>query len=219
MSGHIVPFCEQFHQLIYADEDILIVNKPNGLLSVPGRLPENNDSLISRVQVTHPDALIVHRLDCETSGLMVLALHSESHKKMSALFAERKVEKEYTAVVYGKLKTTEGEINLPLICDWPNRPKQKVCFNEGKKSLTRYQLVDEDIQQNTSRVSLKPQTGRSHQLRVHMAELGHPILGDEFYAHPQAFNMAKRMLLHATQLNFSHPISGENMQFCAEAEF
>lgn len=169
------------------------------------------------MQEEFPTAKIVHRLDCETSGLLVLALNDESHRQMSKLFADRKIEKRYIAEVYGHPEEDNGEITLPLICDWPNRPRQKVCDEQGKSALTYYQVLSRGEQ--TSHVQLTPHTGRSHQLRVHMAELGHPILGDEFYAHKQAFSMADRMRLHAQRLAFEHPITSQALDFEMPADF
>ena len=214
-----MPFCPHQHQTLYVDEHIIVVAKPHGLLSVPGRLKENSDSLVSRVQVEYPQALIVHRLDCETSGLMVLAMNAQCHKQLSAQFANREVEKGYIAVVAGMPKTAKGSIDLPLICDWPNRPRQKVCHEDGKPSLTHYEVLAQDPIDHSSRIALTPHTGRSHQLRVHMAALGHPILGDEFYADEDSFNKVSRMLLHAQTLSFTHPISGEMLNFEHPAEF
>ena len=219
MSSHIVPFCPREHRELFNDEHILVVSKPHGLLSVPGRLPENHDSLISRVQQKCPEALIVHRLDCETSGVMVLAKHPESHKLLSQSFANREVEKHYIAEVDGLLETSSGSVDLPLICDWPNRPRQKVCQQTGKASLTNFERLSLDTQANTSRVKLTPHTGRSHQLRLHMAAIGHAIIGDEFYASKAAFAKAERMLLHAEGLSFRHPFSQENLSFFDAADF
>lgn len=219
MSSHIVPFCQQQHRTLYSDEHLIVVSKPNGLLSVPGRMVENSDSLISRVQAQTPEARIVHRLDCETSGIMVLARTAECHKQLSNLFANREVEKQYIAVVQGRLSSTSGSIDLPLICDWPNRPRQKVCHEDGKASLTHYQLLSHDNNADTSRVLLTPHTGRSHQLRVHMAALGHAILGDEFYADSETFAKATRMLLHAQTLAFKHPVTEQALNFTDEANF
>lgn len=218
-SAFIVPFCEQQHEVIFADEHLLIVNKPNGLLSVPGRLAENKDCLISRVQQQYPTASMVHRLDCDTSGVMVIALHKDCHVALSRLFEQRKTQKSYTAIVYGQLEQTQGQIELPIICDWPNRPKQKICFDDGKKALTYYDVIHYDAAANTSRVKLTPFTGRSHQLRIHMAEIGHPILGDDMYAHAKAYKMNKRMCLHSTHLAFTHPFTHKELNFTIEPEF
>lgn len=219
MSSHIVPFCQQQHQTLYVDDHLIVVMKPNGLLSVPGRLIENSDSLVTRVQESYPEARIVHRLDCETSGIMVLALTAECHKQLSALFANRQVEKGYIAVVAGLPEQLQGSIDLPLICDWPNRPKQKVCHEDGKPSLTHYKVLSQDTNDQTSRIALTPHTGRSHQLRVHMAAIGHSILGDEFYADNETFKKSARMLLHAERLSFIHPVTEAVMAFEHSAEF
>jgi tRNA pseudouridine32 synthase/23S rRNA pseudouridine746 synthase len=188
--------------LIYADDDILVVNKAPDLLSVPGRGPDKQDCLIHRVQAVYPDALAVHRLDMATSGLLLMARGAAMHRQLSMLFQERQIAKRYIAVVAGQLAAETGEINLPLICDWPNRPRQMVSFEIGKPSLTRYRLLGFDVSSNSSRVELEPITGRSHQLRVHMAALGHPILGDDLYGSETS---APRLLLHATKLSFPMP--------------
>lgn len=198
-------------QLFHADEDILVVDKPTLLLSVPGRGPEKQDCLVSRLTEEHGEVLVVHRLDWETSGLMVLARNKAAHRNLSIQFQEREVSKQYIAVVYGYLDEERGEVDLPLICDWPNRPRQMVDLEKGKPSLTRWQLLEKG--DNRSRVLLSPVTGRSHQLRVHMLSLGHPILGDPLYATGEALKMAERLLLHATALGFRHPVTGEAMAF------
>ena len=202
--------------LIYADSDILVVNKAPGLLSVPGRGPDKQDCLIHRVQAVYPDALAVHRLDMATSGLLLLARGAPMHRQLSMLFQERQVAKRYIAVVAGQLTTETGEINLPLICDWPNRPRQMVSFEIGKPSLTRYRLLGFDALSNSSRVELEPITGRSHQLRVHMAALGHPILGDDLYG---SASSAPRLLLHATMLSFPLPGSDQWQRFESPPDF
>ncbi|MEN9482046.1 MAG: hypothetical protein RLZZ298_3441 [Pseudomonadota bacterium] len=202
--------------LIYADSDILVVNKAPGLLSVPGRGPDKQDCLIHRVQAVYPDALAVHRLDMATSGLLLLARGAPMHRQLSMLFQERQVAKRYIAVVAGQLATETGEINLPLICDWPNRPRQMVSFEIGKPSLTRYRLISFDSLSNSSRVALEPITGRSHQLRVHMAALGHPILGDDLYG---SASSAPRLLLHATMLSFPLPGSDQWQRFESPPDF
>jgi tRNA pseudouridine32 synthase/23S rRNA pseudouridine746 synthase len=207
---YIVKPCTDKVETLYTDEDLLLVNKPSGLLSVPGKHPANKDCLATRVQQQYPSARIVHRLDMDTSGIMVLALNTDSHRALSRLFAERKVTKEYEANVFGTLSESRRLIDLPLICDWPNRPRQKVDFQHGKSAQTWVQKVSQHAD-GWTRLLLTPVTGRSHQLRVHLAEIGHPILGCEFYAHPQAVGMANRLQLHATKLEFAHPNSGEKI--------
>jgi len=205
------PPSEPFLTVVYVDDALLVLDKPSGLLTVPGRDPAHNDSLASRAQQRYPDALIVHRLDMDTSGLVVMARGKEMHRQLSILFQNRQVEKSYLARVWGEPDGEAGEVDLPLICDWPNRPKQMVDFAVGKPSLTQWQKLSSDG--NSCLLELTPVTGRSHQLRVHMQALGHPILGDPFYAHPAALAAAPRLLLHAAMLSFTHPASGERMLF------
>lgn len=201
---------------LFADAHLLVVSKPSGLLSVPGRGEDKADCLVARLQTEFPGALIVHRLDMSTSGLMLLARDAESHRLLSRQFETRAVEKRYEAMVEGCLAQDRGEIDLPLITDWPRRPLQKVDFEIGKPSLTHYAVLERDAASQRTRVALMPHTGRSHQLRVHMASLGHPILGDELYGHAVS---APRLLLHATTLQFTHPHSGEALRFHEDAPF
>ncbi|MCC5851349.1 MAG: RluA family pseudouridine synthase [Alkalimonas sp.] len=206
-----LPWLEILHQ----DEDILVLNKPNGLLSVPGKAPEHQDSLSLRVQRVFPTARVVHRLDMATSGLLVMALHLESQRHLNRQFAERQVTKRYLAWVEGKLAVQQGSIDVPLICDWPKRPQQKVCFTSGKQACTHFKLLQQT--ESSSKVGLYPVTGRSHQLRVHMQWLGHPILGDKFYGRGQ--KSADRLMLHAEHIAFSHPGSGLKVSFEQAAGF
>jgi tRNA pseudouridine32 synthase / 23S rRNA pseudouridine746 synthase len=204
--------------LLCQDEFLVVVNKPAGLLSVPGRGADKTDSLVTRVQAQLPDALIVHRLDRDTSGLLVLARGAEMHRLLSMAFAAREVSKRYVARVSGKPLEAQGEINLPIIVDWPNRPKQHVNYATGKHSLTRYSLLSHDEANNTSLLELEPVTGRTHQLRVHLSEIGHPILGDTLYGGEVA-HAAERLLLHARLLSFTHPFSNAPLQFICEPPF
>lgn len=206
-------------ELIHADPAFLIVNKPSGLLSVPGRGAEKQDCLISRVQCDYPDALIVHRLDCDTSGLLVLARGKTVHRQLSIAFQNRSVDKRYIALIDGKLEPDAGIVDLPLIVDWPNRPLHIVDFKIGKPSQTRYRVLDYDAALDHARVELIPETGRTHQLRVHMQALGHPILGDSLYAKDKTHTGADRLLLHAEYLSFDHPHSGERLEFLCPADF
>ena len=208
-QDYIVPPCKAQLEILYADQALLLVNKPSGLLSVPGKHPANRDCLITRLLGDYPEARIVHRLDLDTSGLMVVALNADCHRQLSRQFEQRQVEKGYEAVVFGNLESDEGEIDMPLICDWPNRPKQKVDWQQGKPAQTRYRVLRREP--DRSLLQLRPVTGRSHQLRVHLMAIGHPILGCDFYAHPEALAMAPRLLLHATELSFTHPQSGEQV--------
>lgn len=207
--------------LVYRDEWLVVANKPAGLLAVPGRGADKQDSLASRVQAEFPDALIVHRLDMATSGLLVLARGKEMQRRLSHLFRERLVTKCYVAVVAGRLGPPAGEIDLPLICDWPNRPRQKVDFETGKPSLTRYRVLGYELDERgtaVSRVELEPVTGRTHQLRVHMAAVGHPILGDALYGGDFG-GSAARLLLHARSLCFAHPLTKETLALTCEPPF
>lgn len=205
--------------LIYQDDALLVLNKPSGLLSVPGRGPHKQDSLLTRVRNRFPDAECVHRLDMETSGLMVIALGKAVQRALNKLFQQRRVRKHYIAVVDGHVDPPAGEIHLPLVCDWPNRPLQKVDHTLGKPSTTRFRVLHHDPLKQTTRVGLQPETGRSHQLRVHMQALGHSILGDRLYASVQVGGKAPRLLLHASALAFPHPSGGHATSFYCQAPF
>jgi tRNA pseudouridine32 synthase/23S rRNA pseudouridine746 synthase len=202
-------FCESEIELIYQDDYFLVVNKPAGLLSVPGRGLDKQDCLSARVQQKYSDALVVHRLDMATSGLMIFARGVEMQRQFSAIFSERKIEKTYLAEVAGQLSLASGEIDFPLLADWPNRPLQKIDWQQGKQSLTRYQLISYDIDSNSSRLYLYPVTGRTHQLRVHLNAINHPIMGDVLYGGRSAL----RLMLHATELRFTHPVNHQPLNF------
>lgn len=211
------PPLSPYLSVLYHDDDVIVVNKPSGLLSVPGKAPEHRDSLITRIQRVYPEARIVHRLDMATSGVMVVAQHKDSHRQLSRQFELRQTAKRYFARVAGVPAQSSGSVDLPLICDWPNRPKQKVDFESGKPALTHYKVVQRDATE--ALVALIPITGRSHQLRVHMLELGHPILGDRLYGTPSVIASAPRLQLHAETLSFTHPANGKRMQFSAPLPF
>ena len=187
--------------IVYCDDKLLAVSKPAGLLSVPGRTPEKKDCLESRVQERFESARIAHRLDMETSGIMLFALDPGTLKHCSWQFEQRKTKKSYIARIAGLIEQDSGEINLPLRCDWPNRPKQMVDHEQGKHAQTFWEVIDRE--ENATRVRLTPITGRSHQLRVHMLSIGHPILGDDLYAPPQ--HKQGRLQLHAEKLEICHP--------------
>lgn len=206
-------------ELIHQDAALLVLNKPSGLLSVPGRGADKQDSLLTRARNRFADAECVHRLDMETSGLMLLARGKQAQRALNRLFQQRRIDKQYVAVVDGKVEPRVGEIQLPLRCDWPNRPRQKVDFAQGKASLTRFSVLSHDADHYTSRVALQPKTGRSHQLRVHMQSLGHSILGDRLYASPETRRRAPRLLLHANALAFCHPLTGRQSHFYSHAPF
>ncbi|WP_404828148.1 pseudouridine synthase [Fluctibacter corallii] len=203
--------------ILYQDDDIVVLDKPSGLLSVPGKALEHKDSLQGRVQRVLPTATVVHRLDMATSGVMVMALNKDAHRHISRQFELRQTAKRYRARVFGEVAENSGEIDLPLICDWPNRPKQMVDFERGKPAKTRWWKVHATARETL--VDLEPVTGRSHQLRVHMLSLGHPILGDRLYAHEDALAMAPRLQLHACMLSFSHPRSGDTLTFESDCPF
>ncbi len=194
---------------VHVDDALIAIDKPAGLLSVPGRGEDKADCAATRVQAEFPDALTVHRLDMATSGLLLFARGKVMQRALSGLFERGEMAKRYIAEVWGRPDPGEGEINLPLVTDWPRRPLQKVDWDTGKPSVTRYETLSSSG--NTSRMQLTPLTGRSHQLRVHLAEIGHPILGDEFYAHPDALAARSRLALHAAALRFMHPGTGEAM--------
>jgi len=208
-SVYLVPHSQEEIRILHEDEDLLLVRKPDLLLSVPGRHPANKDCLITRLRETWPGASIVHRLDLDTSGIMVIPLNKISHSHISRQFQDRKVAKSYVAVVYGNFEEDTGMVNLPIAGDWPNKPKQKICQQSGKYALTRFSIIERFP--DRTRLLLEPETGRTHQLRIHMSSIGHPILGCDMYAHEKALGMASRLMLHATTLSFIHPTSGERL--------
>lgn len=202
--------------VLHEDAEVLLVDKPAGLLSVPGKGPHLVDCLLSRVQEAFPDALLVHRLDRDTSGVMIFALTAHAQRHLGLQFEKRITKKTYVARVWGVPKEKTGTVDLPLIVDWPNRPRQKVCFDTGKPAQTDWRVVKAEGQ--TARLRLQPHTGRSHQLRVHMQALGHPILGDPFYASGPARDFP-RLMLHSEELRFKHPQGGRSMKIRAAAPF
>lgn len=215
----IVPFCEREIGIVHADAHIIVVDKPYGLLSVPGRDPANRDCVPSRLHREFGELRIVHRLDFDTSGLMILARDSDTHRHLNRQFEQRQVDKYYEALVWGVPAEDDGRIDLPICVDWPNRPKKIVDYENGKPAQTLYKVIDRDIENNIARVELQPITGRSHQLRVHLAEIGHPILGCPFYAHDAAKHAYSRLTLHAKQLELIHPATGSRMIFKAPVPF
>ena len=206
-TPYLVPHSTEEIAVLYEDEHLLLVRKPHLLLTIPGRHPLNRDCLIERLRRDYPGASIVHRLDLDTSGIMVIPLNRACHAHISRQFQERRVQKAYHAVVYGALAQDAGDIELPIATDWPNRPLQKICHERGKYALTRFAVLQRGA--DRTRLLLRPRTGRSHQLRIHLATIGHPILGCDLYAHEQALGMSPRLLLHATQLAFEHPFTGQ----------
>ena len=212
------PPIDPWLSILHQDDHIVVVNKQPGILSVSGNKPQFIDSIIHRLQQKYSYVESVHRLDMATSGIMVAALSKLADRDIKKQFRERIPKKTYIAVVHGHLEQDTGQVELPLICDWPNRPRQMVDLENGKHALTEYQVISRN-ENNTTRVKLFPFTGRSHQLRVHMQAIGHPILGDKFYAHPEAFSMSQRLLLHAQSLTINHPKTGKSMTFTCESDF
>ncbi len=204
--------------ILYQDDDLLIVDKPANLLTVPGRGIDKQDCLIHRLKNHFPNARIVHRLDMATSGVVVIALNHPAQAGMGKLFEKRQVQKTYIAVVAGKI-IPSGNVDLPLICDWDNRPKQKVDHEYGKPAQTTFKRLSHDETNDTSIVELTPLTGRSHQLRVHMLAIGHPILGDYFYAPTAIKGASERLLLHAKHLQFMHPITNDELSINTTTPF
>ena len=205
-------------KILYEDTDLVVIEKPAGLLSVPGRLPEHHDSAYFRVLDKFPNAKITHRLDMATSGILMFAKHRDAEVAVSKMFQARTVQKNYIALVQGQL-LGEGSVDVPLITDWENRPRQMVHFELGKPAKTLYQALSYDTEQAITRVLLTPITGRSHQLRVHMMHIGHPITGDKIYHPEPSRSPLKRMALHASYLAFTQPLSGEQVEIQGNVPF
>jgi tRNA pseudouridine32 synthase / 23S rRNA pseudouridine746 synthase len=225
LSESKLPNVQDF-DLIYEDSALLVFNKPSGLLSVPGKGPEKADCLRTRVQQVYPEALTVHRLDMSTSGILLMARSAELHRKLSIAFQDREVKKRYVAVVDGHVKRSLENpsqewqlIDKPIATDWINRPLQKIDLVEGKPSQTHYKVLSYDAATNSTSVELAPITGRTHQLRVHLQSLGHPILGDHLYASPDIQAKSARLLLHASSLTINHPITGLAIEWQCAAPF
>ncbi|MBZ9612260.1 pseudouridine synthase [Rheinheimera maricola] len=214
---HYAPPTSPYLDILYQDNALVVFNKPSGLLTVPGKAPEHKDSLEYRARLVWPGIRVVHRLDMATSGIVIMALTADSQRELNRQFQQRLTEKHYIACVAGLVEADIGSIDLPLICDWPNRPKQKVCYQYGKASLTHYQVLSRDGK--NSRLKLTPITGRSHQLRVHLQWLGHAILGDKFYADTANMALAHRLQLHAEKLVIIHPETGDSLQFVVQSPF
>ena len=203
--------------ILYIDDDVLVVNKPSGLLSVPGKELKHHDSLELRVKIEYPNSFLVHRLDMDTSGVIIFALSKSTQRSLNLQFEKRIVKKLYEARVFGNITEDNGFIDLPLIVDWPNRPLQKIDAKEGKSALTHWQVLDREG--DVTRVALMPETGRTHQLRVHMMSLGHTILGDRFYGNVAEINLANELQLHAKDLMIIHPKNGKKITFKAPLPF
>lgn len=202
--------------VLHEDAQLLVLNKPHGLLSVPGKGPHLADCLLARAQAAFPDTLLVHRLDRDTSGVIIFGLTPHAQRHLGLQFEKRQARKTYVARLAGLLTPKTGNVDLPLIVDWENRPRQKVCAETGKPAQTEWRVLRQG--DGETRVRLMPRTGRSHQLRVHMLALGHPILGDPLYA-TGADAEYDRMMLHSEELRIKHPDGGVSMKFRAPAPF
>lgn len=198
---------------LHVDDGLIVVDKPSGLLAVPGRGADKQDCLAARVQARWPDVLVVHRLDQATSGLMLFARGPDAQRRLARCFEERAVDKRYVAVVAGRVAGGSGCIDLPIAADWPRRPLRCIDAAHGRPSQTRWQVIEHDPTGERTRLALDPVTGRTHQLRVHLLAIGHPILGDTLYAPPAVQALAPRLLLHAQGLAFPHPVTGEALRF------
>lgn len=219
MEFYYNPPITPWLDILYQDDEIMVVNKPAELLSVPGKGAELHDSILTRIHWEFPEAETAHRLDMSTSGILLIALTKDAERELKRQFRERETDKRYIADVAGIMEEDGGVINLPLICDWEKRPRQKVCFDRGKAAVTEYRVLYRDPIQQYTRVELTPITGRSHQLRVHMLAIGHVILGDRFYASGGDFTARSRLALHASELRFQHPQTAKTLHFQAPLQF
>jgi tRNA pseudouridine32 synthase/23S rRNA pseudouridine746 synthase len=210
------PPIEPWLTVLHADDDIVVLDKPSGLLTVPGKDPALADSLEARVRAKWPTATVVHRLDKDTSGILLMALNKKALGFLGSQFEHRRTTKSYVARVWGVIEDDQGVVDLPLATDWESKPRQRVDFERGRASRTAWQVIARE--DKVTRVQLIPHTGRTHQLRVHMMTIGHPILGDEFYATGEALAAADRLQLHAEELGFTHP-NGTPMRFVSPAPF
>lgn len=210
------PPLDPYLSLIYRDADLLVFDKPSGLLSVPGRHPALSDSLLTRVQKEFSRALIIHRLDKDTSGVVLMSLNRKAHAFIAAQFEGRTTSKTYIAEVWGRVSEIEGVVDLPLAIDPDNKPRHRVDSAGGKPAQTRWKVMSHA--ERTTRLQLFPLTGRTHQLRVHMKAIGHVIVGDEFYADGEALSFSDRLRLHAESLSFRHP-DGTDVTFAAPVPF
>lgn len=202
--------------ILHDDHEVLLVDKPSGLLSVPGKGEHLADCLIARVQAVYPQALLIHRLDRDTSGVMIFGLTPHAQRHLGLQFEKRQTKKTYVARVAGQISEKTGTVDLPLIVDWPNRPLQMVDHENGRQAVTDWRVVRSNADE--TRVRLMPKTGRSHQLRVHMLAIGHPILGDPFYATGPARDYP-RLMLHSETFQFRHPDGGQGMRITAKSPF
>jgi len=207
----IVPVCHENIELLYQDEHLLLINKPSVLLTLSGKHPLNKDSVHFRLVKEFPTATVLHRLDLGTSGILVVALNKAVNAHIGRQFQARTIDKSYMALLQGHLADDEGCIELPIAKDRPNFPLQKICYESGKMAVTHFQVIERLQEPFATRVMFRPVSGRTHQLRIHSREIGHPILGCDLYGSDESFAMAERLMLHATGLEFDHPVSGERI--------
>lgn len=215
----IVPVCDDDIEVLYQDQYLLLINKPASLLTLSGKHPLNRDSVHFRLVKDFPAATMLHRLDFGTSGILIVALNKEINAHIGKQFQTRQVAKTYTALLYGHLAEDEGEIDLAIAKDKPNFPLLKICHDTGKKAVTHYQVIERLQTQYATRVQFTPITGRTHQLRIHSSAIGHAILGCDLYATDTAFSMAPRLMLHATNIEFTHPVTDERIHGVSECPF
>ena len=215
----IVPVCNEEIDILYHDQYLLLINKPAGLLTLSGKHPLNKDSVHYRLVKEFPTATMIHRLDFATSGILAVALNKEINAHVCKQFQERTVFKTYTAILYGHITEDSGTIEFPIAKDKENFPLQKICFETGKIAQTNFQVIERTSSRFSTKVIFTPITGRTHQLRIHSREIGHPILGCDLYASDEAFFMSKRLMLHATQLEFNHPVSGKELKGLSPCPF
>jgi tRNA pseudouridine32 synthase / 23S rRNA pseudouridine746 synthase len=215
----IAPVCHEDIEILYQDEHLLLINKPTGLLSLSGKHPLNKDSVHFRLVQDFPTATMLHRLDFGTSGIMVVALNKQINGHITKQFQARSIAKTYTALLHGHLADDEGVIDFPIAKDKPNFPLQKICFETGKAALTIYRVVERLAEPFATKVIFTPVSGRTHQLRIHSQQIGHPILGCDLYAADEAFFMARRLMLHATTVGFDHPVTGRRVNSVCACPF
>jgi tRNA pseudouridine32 synthase/23S rRNA pseudouridine746 synthase len=214
---YLVPHTSEPYTVLYQDADLLLVRKPDLLLTVPGRHPANYDCLLTRLQREYPEALLLHRLDLDTSGILIFARHRDAQAALARQFQERRIGKGYTALVTGRVPDDSGTIDLPIARDWENRPLQKICAETGRKARTHFRVLERG--EKSTRLWLEPVTGRSHQLRIHCREIGHPILGCDMYAPDEVLGRAPRLMLHATRVSLYHPRHGGELVGHSPAPF
>lgn len=215
----IAPPCLNEIDILCQDEHIVLINKPSGLLSLSGKNPLNLDSVHFRLVKQFPTATLVHRLDFGTSGIMIVALNKAVNAHLTKQFQAGTITKTYTAILHGNVKSDSGIIDFPIAKDPPNFPLQKICAESGKPAQTHYSVIDRTTSPSTTRVLFTPLTGRTHQLRIHSRELGHPILGCDLYNNAESFALASRLLLHATTIAFDHPLTGERIERASVCPF